>query len=309
MPENAEIGNLFHYISIYMRLKEIISANREDIAFIVGNGLNRYPNNPKAISWDNLLLQLWKKFSPFENFEEVPLGLSMTEFYDLLDIQGTTANYAIQKEAARLLEDWSFQPHHEKFMAKARELNAPVLTTNFDLILPNALGLQQYSTTTKGFSDFYPWETYYGDHQLKNPVDGFGLWYINGFVRYHRSIRLGLSHYMGCVERARSLMARGLYAGNHWKGENTWLDIVLNKPLCIFGLSMEENEVFIRWLLIERAKYFKKFPEKKKAGWYIAPRTETPNARSAGKALFLKCVGLNLIEVNSYDEIYKDAWD
>lgn len=310
MPENAEIGNLFHYISIYMSLKEIISANRKDIAFIVGNGINRYPNNPKAISWDHLLLKLWKQFSP-ENFEEVPLGLSMTEFYDVLDIQGTTANYAIQKEAAKLLADWSSQPHHQQFMARARELNAPVLTTNFDLILPKALNLEQYHLDTKGFSDFYPWTTYYGDKLLKSPKAGFGMWYINGFVQYHRSIRLGLSHYMGCVEKARSLMAGGLYAKtkhHHWKGENTWLDILLNKSLCIFGLSMEENEVFIRWLLIERAKYYKKFPAKKKGGWYISPRTQTPDARSAGKALFLKCVGLDLVEVNSYDEIYKDAW-
>lgn len=190
VPENACIGNLFHYISIYMLLREIISANRENIAFIVGNGINRYPGNPKAISWDHLLLQLWKKFSP-ENFEEVPLGLSMTEFYDLLDIQGSTANYAIQKEAARLLEGWSFQPHHQRFMAKARELNAPVLTTNFDLVLPDSLDLQQYYTSTKGFSDFYPWTTYFGDKQLKSPAAGFGTWYINGLVRYPRSIRLG----------------------------------------------------------------------------------------------------------------------
>jgi len=307
MPENADIGNLFHYLNIYMPLREIISSNQENIAFIVGNGINRYPNNPGAISWDRLLLKLWKKFSP-EDFEEIPQGLSMTEFYDLLDIQGTTANYAIQKEAARLLADWTFQPHHTAFTARARELGAPVLTTNFDLILPHSLQLQQYFTDKKGFSDFYPWSTYYGDQQLKSPTAGFGIWYINGFVHYPRSIRLGLSHYMGCVERARRLMSRGLYAHQHWKGEQTWLEIVLNKDLCIFGLSMEENEVFIRWLLIERAKYFKKFPERKKAGWYVMPRTETPNARSAGKALFLKSVGLNVIEVNGYDEIYRDAW-
>ena len=307
MPENSDIGKLFHYISIYMPLREIISANHENIAFIVGNGINRYPGNPKAISWDHLLLQLWKKFSP-ENFEQVPQGLSMTEFYDLLDIQGSTANYAIQKEAARLLGGWSFQPHHKSFITKAREMGSPVLTTNFDMVLPASLELQQYFTDKKGFSDFYPWSTYYGDRQLNSPTSGFGIWYINGFVRYPRSIRLGLSHYMGCVERARNLMSRGLYAHKYWQGQQTWLEILLNKSLCIFGLSMEENEVFIRWLLIERAKYFKKFPERKKEGWYVMPRTETPNARSAGKALFLKSVGLHVIEVNSYDEIYRDAW-
>jgi len=40
------------------QIKEIIERNQEDIAFIVGNGVNRYPNNPNALSWDELLIQL-----------------------------------------------------------------------------------------------------------------------------------------------------------------------------------------------------------------------------------------------------------
>jgi|GEM_PF-1826058 hypothetical protein len=30
-------------------------------------------------------------------------------------------------------------------------------------------------------------------------TDGFGLWFINGFIKYPHSIKLGLSHYMGSV--------------------------------------------------------------------------------------------------------------
>lgn len=49
-----------------------------------------------------------------------------------------------------------------------------------------------------------------------------------------------------------------------WDGAASWLHIVFNSPLLIFGLGLEENEVFFRWLLIERARYFKKFPIEEK---------------------------------------------
>lgn len=284
-----------------MSLKDIVARNRSDIAFIAGNGINRFPGNPKAISWEDLLIQLWTKFSP-DSYQEVPRGITLTEFYDLLEIASigkSSVNYRIQKEASKLLTDWTYREHHTAFVQKASEINAPVLTTNFDLLLPSSLALQQYYTDTKHFTDFYPWTTYYGSKQLTHPLEGFGIWYINGCVKYPRSIRLGLSHYMGCVEKARNLLHKG--AGtrlfheknrDNWAGVLTWLHIVFHKPLCIFGLSMEENEVFLRWLLIERAKYFKKFPARAKKGWYVVPKNEKPDDRAIGKAQFLKVSGL-----------------
>lgn len=300
-----------------MTFKTIIEQNSEDIAFIVGNGINRYPNNPKAISWDALLMKLWQQFSPDE-FKEIPKGVTITEFYDLLDLANTKTNplnFSIQQAACELLEDWSFNKHHKAFMQSAQGLNAPVLTTNFDLILPAALELQQYHTRTKGFTDFYPWTTYYSDRQLTGPTDGFGIWFVNGLVRYHRSIRLGLSHYMGSVEKARNYIHKGgnksLYQvrdNSKWQGSDTWLHIVFNKSLCIFGLGLGESEVFIRWLLIERAKYFKKYPKRAKKGWYVIPKNENPDAATIGKLRFLKGLGFDLVEADDYAGIYDAPW-
>jgi len=300
-----------------MTLTEVMDRNAADIAFIAGNGINRFPNNPRAISWDDLLLRLWKQFAP-DRFTRVPQGVTLTEFYDLLDIANSNKPgipYAIQKEAARLLSGWSFLPHHTAFMRKAQQLDAPVLTTNFDLVLPSAIGLQPFHTSTDHFTDFYPWTTYYGNRQLDYPTQGFGTWYINGCVRYPRSIRLGLSHYMGSVEKARTFLHKGgerrLFGGKapeDWLGARTWLHIVFHRSLCIFGLGLEENEVFLRWLLIERAKYFKKFPARKKKGWYIAPRLEKPDERALGKIQFLKGMGFELIEADRYEDIYDIPW-
>ncbi|MEJ5144643.1 hypothetical protein [Sphingobacterium sp. MYb388] len=300
-----------------MSFTDIINNNSNDLAFIVGNGINRYPNNPSAISWDDLLVKLWQKFAP-DIFNRVPKGMTITEFYDLLDLANdneSTSNFQIQKEASSLLGNWPFASHHKIFMEKARELEIPVLTTNFDSVLPDSLALHQYYTDTKGFSDFYPWTTYYGDRQLELPTDGFGVWYINGLTRYPRSIRLGLSHYMGSVERARNLIHKGqegkLFAGkdvNNWRGCKTWLHLIFNKSLCIFGLGMDENETFIRWLLIERARYFKKFPNRRKKGWYILPKVSEPDEFNLGKRYFLETIGFELIEAENFEDIYQTPW-
>jgi hypothetical protein len=300
-----------------MEIKNIIEQNENEIAFIVGNGINRYPNNPIAISWDELLLKLWDKFSP-DVFNEMPKGMTITEFYDLLDIangDSISTNFNIQKEACNILTDWNYKEHHKKFINKALEIKAPVLTTNFDLLLPESKGLKQFFTGTKKFTDFYPWTTYFADKQIDAPTDGFGIWYMNGFVKYYRSIRLGLSHYMGSVEKARHYLHKGddrrLFSGkNHenWSGSKSWLHIIFNRSLFVFGLGLNENEVFIRWLLIERAKYFKKFPERRKNAWFITEINNKPDEYSIGKMKFLEGIGFKIIYTKEYDEIYKAPW-
>ena len=84
------------------------------------------------------------------------------------------------------------------------------------------------------------------------------------------------------------------------------MHIVFNNPLLIFGLGLNENEVFLRWLLIERARYFRKFPDRKKPAWYV----HTDDLKNSGKAFFLEGVGIQMIESNDYDEIYgPHTWD
>lgn len=76
----------------------------------------------------------------------------------------------------------------------------------------------------------------------------------------------------------------------------------------IFGFGLDENEVFFRWLLIERAKYFKRNPSLKKQGWYVVLKNST-ESKNEGKLFFLESVGIDIIEVNSYTEIYEKIWE
>lgn len=199
--------------------------------------------------------------------------------------------------------------------------NIPVLTMNFDSNIEGGLKKtilkHPVQDLQKGFTSYYPWNVVYSDKYINatNFYNIFGVWHINGMLTYRDSIRLGLSDYMGQVERARN-MINGMnskdkddtFSGkymNRWKGYNTWLHILFNKDLCIVGLSLDINENFLRWLLIERQKYYKKFSEKgvsSHKGWYIHSRED--GVISEGKKLFLSSVGLEVLEFDSYEEIY-----
>lgn len=292
-------------------IQQIIEKNSNDIAFVVGNGINRYPNNPNALSWDDLLINLWEKVS-LHTLNCRPNGISLTEFYDILELE-KEKDVNLQKEVVELMTNWEPTNHHKNITARIKELNAPILTTNFEETFAKTFNYKLLKTEQKGFTDFYPWTTYHGEMQLELPTDGFGIWYINGMINYNRSIRLGLSHYMGSVERARGLLHKGneerLYSGknvNNWNGYKTWLHIIFNKSLFIFGLGLEENEIFLRWLLIERFKYFKLFPDRKHKGWYIYKKSD--NVYDQGKKFFLEHVGFEVIEVDKYEDIYENIW-
>jgi hypothetical protein len=254
------------------------------------------------------LVTLAAKHLPAD-LRKVPLGIALTEFYDVLVLKSTKprTGTTLQQEFCNLLASWRYYDHHQRIVEWAQESDTPILTTNFEQALSDAGKCTMYRTKTDGFTDYYPRETYYGTKEVYNPIKGFGIWHVNGMQFYSRSVRLGLSHYMGSVERARGWLHKGnersLFSGKNvheWAGAASWLHIVFNCPLLIFGLSLEENEVFFRWLLIERARYFKKFPDRKKDAWYVY--AGKPN--NDGKQFFLEGVGIAPLHVASYDEIY-----
>lgn len=294
-------------------MKSILKKHKSEIALVIGNGINRYGSANKTNSWHDLLAKLAEKHLP-SKFKGVPNGIALTEFYDVLELKTTReeSNASLQREFCDLMASWKPYPHHEYIVQWAKRSDRPILTTNFEQVLSDAAQCTLQRTKKGEFTDFYPWESYYSTRIIENPADEFAIWHINGMQRYPRSIRLGLSHYMGSVERARGWLHKGnerkLYSGKNvqdWKGSKSWLHIIFNSALLIFGLSLEENEVFLRWLLIERARYFKKFPERKKEAWYVYAGT----SNNYGKQFFLEGVGITPLHLDSYDEIYgSEIW-
>lgn len=295
-----------------MKLKTLLSRNRTDLALLVGNGINRYGASRGANSWDQLLSALARSYiNP--RHKSIPTGISLTEFYDVLELaqERVPRDLSLQKQFCALMASWKPLDQHFVIANWASRNKVPVLTTNFENTLGEAASCTFRRPSANGFTAFYPWSTYFGIEDVVDPCSQFAIWHINGMQKYSQSIRLGLSHYMGSVGRARSWLHNGsqrLFGSGdreHWAGSTTWLQVFFHKPLVILGLGLTETEVFLRWLMIERAKYFKKFPHLRKPAWYVHVQTE----HDEGKALFLKAVGFEPLAVTSYDEIYsKKTW-
>lgn len=302
-------------------IKDIILQNRDNIAFIIGNGIH-YQYKDCSVSWEDLLKDLWKA-NVGNNNQDIPKGISFTEFYDILVLnrfwgkQGVIPQDSLQviKLKSSVKQDVASRfPSQNTYRLQGciegiKRLNVPILTTNFDTYISNSVNatlrkLKPIDNQYK-FTDFYPWNVYYSDNEMQNPTEGFAVWHINGTTRYPRSIKLGLSDYMGCVERARRMIQgdnlEELFMGKNqsfWVGYNTWLHIIFNKSLFIFGLGLEENEVFLRWLLIQRTKYCKLYHHSHK-GWYVGKDIKP------GKRFFLEQLGLKVIEISEYNSLYQ----
>lgn len=295
-------------------IRTIFLNNKNEIAFLIGNGINRYKDDNKERSWDNLIKNLVEEYTDL-GFDITPSGISLTELYDLIEIKSKfdTRKKNIQEKVIKTLENWVSSDTHTKIAEQILSLNASILTTNFDYLLAKSLGVDKYSNIQGKFNHFFPWNYYFSTTKVDDPKDGFAIWHINGMQDYPESIRLGLTHYMGMIRKAHSLIHKNEnnpFSGKNidrWEGYQTWLHIIFNKSLFIFGLGLDEQEVFLRWLLIERAKYFKKFPDRKKKGWYVQIK-ETDNKGNEGKKLFLNALGIDVLYVETLKEFYEDLW-
>lgn len=221
------------------------------------------------------------------------------------------------------LDGWKLNDKVFNMLTSIFEMDAPILTTNFDSSMSEKFdelypGQMEYRTIRKGMkSDVFPWSYYYGRDRLYDPCAGFGIWHMHGVASKPQSLCLGLSDYMRLTEKAWGKIHKDdffeidMFAEkntSYWKGYRTWLHIIFNKSLFIMGLNLGENETFLRWLLIQRAKYFALFPDRKYKGWYVYPKEEERQTNFFGKKVFLEKVGFEMLPVENYDVIYQDLW-
>ena len=164
-------------------MKSILNEHKSNVALIVGNGVNRYRFAKSTNSWHDLLMQLAEEHFP-SRLKEVPKGVSLTEFYDVLELK--TKNNRLEKNLQQKFCDrmvfWKPFEQHKRIIEWAQHNNNPLLTTNFDRVLADAGRLKLLRTKRDGFTDFYPWENYYGNKEIIDPSKEFGLWHINGMV-------------------------------------------------------------------------------------------------------------------------------
>lgn len=158
------------------------------------------------------------------------------------------------------------------------------------------------------FSDIYPWGTYYSNKEISDALNQFAIWNIHGSCYYKRSLVIGASDYSAVISKISNYLYSDknslLNTYINWIGRNSWLDIFFHKNLYIIGLSLDVQESSLRWLFIEREKYYRKNPDKRKETFYVYKSGDM----SESKKLFFNTLSITLIEMNSYDEIYS-SWN
>ncbi|MCP3732571.1 hypothetical protein M9978_19285 [Sphingomonas sp. MG17] len=290
-------------------LDTLLATHAGHVALVIGNGINRH-GGAASNSWEALLMKIAARCGI--PLPKVPQGTQYTEFYDVLGLRSAGATSDLAAEFCELMAGWQVLDHHRTVVGWASRHAVPVLTTNFEEVLSEAAGARFLGTGLSGFTDYYPWQCRFAHDLHLDPCAGFGIWHINGMARYKRSVRLGLSDYVGSAHRAREMFHRGgsqLFRAKdpaRWAGARTWLHLFFNKPLLFLGLALEENEVFLRWLLIERARYFRKFPRRRQPAWYVY-KPEAGNLNEAGKLFFLQGVDVTCLAIRDHDAIWASA--
>lgn len=323
--------------TLYQFLKKDLKPNINQTAFFFGNGLNNYCKTTN--SWNQLLIELANKhINNTDDYEKIlkDNSVSYPEFFDLIQLASNardeTFDYkSIKRNIKQGFEKWKAQKNHAEWTELFIRLNRPVLTTNYDYLLEfsnesikSFMRSKQYNKKLfrpcrfkgkemkAGFTPFYPWHSYYSNQVLKNANNEFAIWHIHGFYEYASSIRLGLSDYMGMVEKARrwlnkskgSPFTKGKEA-NNWVGNNSWLDVFLNNNLLIVGLSLDVQETALRWLLIEREKLYRRNRDARKKTWFVINKQH--DKLEQGKRLFLQQLNIELIEAENSKQIYETA--
>lgn len=310
-------------------LESILKENNEALTLIVGNGINLSNKDAGVESWNAILEQIGRNLGVLALEEKLGEKCSLVEFSDLLQLHSDGddddgRNDSVQDAFRETIENWKHGQIHTDISNWAMRHSVPILTTNFDTTLSKACSAELVHATKgrKGwggarFTHYYPWSSRYEvpGQPIDKPRNSFAIWHVHGMSRYLSSVRLGLSHYMGSVHQARNWIHRGsdrLFADkeaiNRWKGRNTWLDAFFANDLLIFGFGLSRDEVFLRWLLIERARYCRKFGIQNRKSWYVWAKGKED--QDPDRDFFLKHVGVEVVGVNDFDDIYSSqVWN
>lgn len=243
---------------------------------------------------ENNAIKIFKEFGfPKESlsFDDFPLAIDLTG-------RESGIRLWIKHVISKKFQNASLNDQSLPFLTYAKRIKAPILTTNYDSAMANKLGLAKFQLPFDTENQhLYPTSTYFGERELEKSIDGFGIWHINGIAEFQNSIKLGLCDYMDLVYYVTNLLQKDDQLSL------TWVDILFKKPLFIFGLGLNEDEIPLRWLLLQRYKYSLYYNRPLK-GWYVAPKKDLKE----NKRQFLKSVGIEIISINDYKMIYEDIW-
>ena len=326
----------------FNKAEMILQSQSSSIALLIGNGINLACGQKRSISWNDLLGELIERSSrsasknTFTNnlkllLERDSRDLTPASLPEAFDIIKATCMMSadnlpkdrFQEIIAGLLRKMEPDAPHKRLIVWAQQSNVPVLTTNYDHCFQYALDgkcKRKRFGLLKPMSQYYPWDRYYASKAIIEPMHEFAIWHIHGDCEIRQSIRAGLDQYMGMVERLRAI--KGTVAVESLNTQKDisesvpafhkapWLKIFMGKKLWIQGLALQPDEVAIRWLLIERFRYWSKYlPDScRESGWYIHGPTDITGKIDRNRKIFLESVGIKVLEIkrplNDYVNLY-----
>ncbi len=331
-------------VSGFKQAARILMRQSTELAFLIGNGINRLAGASGGLSWDQLMANLIAGAAAnsadpqaaerrlkrlIKRGKDGQTPASLPEVFDIIDAmrrspsdsqRPSSPKSTLQREIVQMLKGMKPGAPHKALVNWANRNNVPVLTTNYDHCLQEALVLVGCKRRCFGSdcpkSDVYPWDRYYASETIADPASEFAVWHIHGDRDMERSIRIGLDQYMGMVERLRGVKfaiakeilrvspnSRTTPPAYH---EAPWLRIFMGNRLWIQGLALSPAEVSLRWLLIQRFRYWRRFkPEHRFAsGCYIHGPVEQIGPLDYERRIFLQSVGLKVITINKRKNMY-----
>lgn len=293
-------------------------------------------NKSQTLGWKALLQKLCDK-------KKIPIDiasqneLSFPEIANLIDIEISKLNLVdsdeVGAEKQKMRQEISEcftaakdpMPIHKKFLRFMQERNIPVITTNFDMLLSQNLHKHIIGSDDKSMfksSPNYIWNYCYNDDQsvseVSSLVNKFGVWHMHGNKDYPSSIKIGLTDYANAISRTKKMISGtgdkdksqvNLYEAEDekWVGKNTWLHSFFHRDIVFLGISLDSEEIFLRWLIMQRS-YYQNYMKKKhkrpiNKAWYVHADKCKLN-KSTPKGIFFKACGIELVADNNFDDIY-----
>ena len=84
------------------RIRTILNNHKATTAFLIGNGIH-YQYKDCNIPWKKLLEDLWSEYTGKQ--EEIPTGISFTEFYDIIELITLRPNISYEDRLKRIANE------------------------------------------------------------------------------------------------------------------------------------------------------------------------------------------------------------
>ena len=344
-PQSAHIDHE-EATSGLQKAKRTLAKEHADLALLIGNGINLANERPTGLSWNQLMVQLVKNASKHarqpkltekrlfrlltQNDAHTRTSATYPEVFDIIDAACNPAPGSLsvrikqfnpQQHVAILCNQMTPGAPHRAVVRWANSNKVPLMTTNYDHCLQNAMQcdscVRHILPGSKAKSRFYPWNRYYAPTTISNPNDNFAIWHVHGDHGLQDSMRIGLDQYMGMVQRLRKLIYNVANEALHGPNESRkddpaylaapWLSIFMGKKLWIQGLGLHAAEVSLRWLLIQRFRYWKRYNPGQQfaSGWYLHGPTTSCGELDNDRRAFFESVGIETIEIDKAPKIYE----